>query len=60
MTCWTNEGVAPAVSGSPPDPKLLRLITESQDLATLNRALDSTYLNLTVSTDEKPFFFNEL
>jgi hypothetical protein len=44
----------------PPDSKLLRQIVESQDPVTLNRVLDSTYLNLTVPTDAKPFFFNQL
>jgi hypothetical protein len=44
----------------PPDSMLLRQITESQDPVTLNRVLDSTYLNLTVPTDAKPFFFNQL
>jgi hypothetical protein len=44
----------------PADSSLLRQITESHDPVTLNRVLDSTYLNLTVPTDQKPFFFNQL
>ena len=44
----------------PPDSKLLRQIIESQDLAALNRVLGSTYLDLTVPTDSRPFFFNQL
>ena len=39
---------------------MLRQIVESHDLASLNRVLDSTYLDLTVPTDERPFFFNQL
>lgn len=44
----------------PPDSKLLLQIVESQDLAALNRVLGSTYLDLTVPTDSRPFFFNQL
>lgn len=44
----------------PADSSLLRQITESHDPVTLNRVLNSTYLNLTVPTDQKPFFFNQL
>ncbi len=44
----------------PPDSELLRRTVESQDLATLNRVLGSTYLDLTVPTDSRPFFFNQL
>jgi hypothetical protein len=44
----------------PPDSKLLAQITESQDSAALNRVLASTYLDLTVPTDKRPFFFNQL
>ena len=43
-----------------PDSKLLLQIVESQNLAALNRVLDSTYLDLTVPTDSRPFFFNQL
>jgi hypothetical protein len=44
----------------PPGSELLRQIVESRDLASLNRVLGSTYLDLTVPTDNRPFFFNEL
>ncbi len=44
----------------PSDSSLLRQIVESHDLASLNRVLGSTYLDLTVPTDERPFFFNQL
>jgi hypothetical protein len=44
----------------PPDTPLLRQIVESHDLASLNRVLGSTYLDLTVPTDSRPFFFNQL
>jgi hypothetical protein len=39
---------------------LLNQIVASRDLASLNRVLGSTYLDLTVSTDQRPFFFNQL
>jgi hypothetical protein len=44
----------------PPNSELLRRVTESQDLTALNRALGSSYLDLTVPTDARPFFFNQL
>jgi hypothetical protein len=43
-----------------PDSDLLRQIVGSPDLASLNRVLGSTYLDLTVPTDSRPFFFNQL
>jgi hypothetical protein len=43
-----------------PDSDLLRQTVESTDLASLNRVLGSTYLDLTVPTDSRPFFFNQL
>jgi len=46
--------------GQPPKTELLRAITQSQDLAALNRAAASAYLDLTVPTDNRPFFFNLL
>jgi hypothetical protein len=44
----------------PPQSPLLRAITESSDRATLNRVLNGAFLDLTVSTDNRPFFFNQL
>ena len=44
----------------PPESGLLRQVTESQNLTTLNRALNVSYLDLTVPTDARPFFFNQL
>ncbi len=44
----------------PTDSRLLSQIVESQNLAALNRVLGSTYLDLTVPTDSRPFFFNQL
>jgi hypothetical protein len=44
----------------PPDSNLLRQIVESRNLASLNQVLGSTYLDLTVPTDARPFFFNQL
>ena len=41
-------------------PALLRAITEARDIATLDRLGGSTYLDLTVPTDNRPFFFNQL
>ena len=46
--------------GHPPDSELLRRIVDSKDLAGLNQVLGSTYLDLTVPTDSRPFFFNQL
>jgi hypothetical protein len=44
----------------PPQSPLLLAITQSTDRASLDRALDGTYLNLSVPTDNRPFFFNQL
>ena len=44
----------------PPESALLRQVMESKDLRALNHALSSSYLDLTVSTDQRPFFFNQL
>jgi len=43
-----------------PKSELLRQIAESHDLTSLNRVLGSSYLDLTVPTDRRPFFFNQL
>jgi spermidine synthase len=43
-----------------PDSRLLLQIVGSHDPASLHRVLDSTYLDLTVPTDSRPFFFNQL
>jgi hypothetical protein len=44
----------------PPESTQLRQITESEDPVTLHRVLNSSYLDLTVPTDSRPFFFNQL
>jgi MFS family permease len=44
----------------PPESGLLRRVVESRDLVALNRALNTSYLDLTVPTDARPFFFNQL
>jgi hypothetical protein len=44
----------------PSQSPLLNAITESRDRASLDRALGNTYLDLSVSTDNRPFFFNQL
>jgi hypothetical protein len=44
----------------PAGSELLQRVTESQNLTDLNRALSSSYLDLTVPTDARPFFFNQL
>jgi predicted membrane-bound spermidine synthase len=44
----------------PPESALLGALTRSEDLAALNRAADTAYLDLTVPTDNRPFFFNQL
>jgi predicted membrane-bound spermidine synthase len=43
-----------------PQSPLLQAIAEAHDRASLDRALSSTYLDLSVSTDNRPFFFNQL
>jgi hypothetical protein len=43
-----------------PQSPLLRAITESTDRATLDRTLNGAFLDLSVSTDNRPFFFNQL
>jgi hypothetical protein len=43
-----------------PESALLGALTQSEDLAALNRAADTAYLDLTVPTDNRPFFFNQL
>jgi hypothetical protein len=44
----------------PPQSPLLRAIVDSPDRAALNRVLEGTYLDLSVPTDNRPFFFNQL
>lgn len=44
----------------PPESPLLGRIVAATDLPSLNRAAGSEYLDLTVPTDERPFFFNQL
>ena len=44
---------------TPQSPLLLQIV-ESHDPVSLNRVLDSTYLNLTAPTDQRPFFFYQL
>lgn len=44
----------------PADSPLLRAAIGSRDLKELNGALDGSYLDLTVPTDSRPFFFNQL
>jgi hypothetical protein len=44
----------------PPASTLLRQATASRDLVSLNRALNASFLDLTVPTDARPFFFNQL
>jgi hypothetical protein len=44
----------------PADSALLRAATASTNLKDLNHALDRSYLDLTVPTDRRPFFFNQL
>jgi MFS family permease len=39
---------------------LLRRALESKDLSTLNPVLNSSFLDLSVPTDSRPFFFNQL
>jgi hypothetical protein len=45
---------------TPAQTPLIAAIVASTDLASLDRTLQSTFLDLTVSTDNHPFFFNQL
>jgi hypothetical protein len=44
----------------PPESELLRAIIASKDLNALNQVTDNAYLDLSVPTDNRPFFFNQL
>jgi hypothetical protein len=44
----------------PADSQLLAAMVASKDIASLNRAAGSQFLDLTVPTDDRPFFFNQL
>jgi hypothetical protein len=44
----------------PPQSPLLRAIIASPDRASLNHVVEGTFLDLSVSTDNRPFFFNQL
>ena len=46
--------------GQPSKSSLLRQVVLNRDLATLDRSLGSSYLDLTVPVDARPFFFNQL
>jgi hypothetical protein len=52
-------GVVVAPDRAPESPLLGRIVA-ARDLASLNRAAGSEYLDLTVPTDDRPFFFNQL
>ena len=43
-----------------PDPDVMWAIASARDLESLNRAGSSSYLDPTVLTDNRPFFFNQL
>jgi spermidine synthase len=44
----------------PPDSPLLRAITESHSIDEINRAVKDNRLDVSVTTDNRPFFFNQL
>jgi spermidine synthase len=44
----------------PPETPLLAAMVASRDIASLNRVAGGADLDLTVSTDDRPFFFNQL
>jgi predicted membrane-bound spermidine synthase len=44
----------------PPDSPLLRAVVDSRNMADLDRALNGSNLDLSVPTDARPFFFNQL
>jgi hypothetical protein len=43
-----------------PESELLAAMVRSKDVAGLNRVASSAYLDLTVPTDDRPFFFNQM
>jgi len=43
-----------------PESEVLRQIVSSQDIARLNRVASKAFLDLSVPTDNRPFFFNQL
>ncbi|HLJ78469.1 MAG TPA: hypothetical protein VKT75_13690, partial [Acidobacteriaceae bacterium] len=56
-----NMGFTVLLAPDRPAPsQLLRTAVESRNLQNLNAALSSSYLDLTVPTDRRPFFFNQL
>ena len=46
--------------GQPPESPLLRAIIESNTIDQINNAVKDSRLNLSVTTDNQPFFFNQL
>lgn len=44
----------------PPESPLMAAIVASKDIPTLNAAVSGAFLDLTVPTDDRPFFFNQL
>lgn len=46
--------------GQPPANPILRAIVQSHSIAQVNAAASRTYLDLSVPTDNRPFFFNQL
>jgi hypothetical protein len=46
--------------GQPPADPVLRAIVESHTIDQINAAASRTYLDLSVPTDNRPFFFNQL
>jgi hypothetical protein len=59
--CVRNLGFGVVLApDQPPESEILRAITQSRDLAALNRVVDAAYLDLSVPTDNRPFFFNQL
>ena len=46
--------------GQPPESPLMASIIASTDIASLNKLASSARLDMTVSTDNRPFFFNQL
>ncbi len=46
--------------GSEPDSEMLRRMVVARDLTALNAVARTAFLDLTVPTDQRPFFFNQL
>jgi len=57
---WRLDFAVLLAPDQPPESQLLAAVVTSRHLESLNRAVAGAYLDLTVPTDDRPFFFNQL